>query len=217
MAGWRRWLRNAAGSAAWWVLAWACSAQAAPADFIATRPTTEATRLVDWVLQPSETPGLPYAVDHKRAARFNGFHADGRLAGHTPVLLGSAMGDRSVPGVGERTQAGTLRPEDKTTPAGRFEASPGENSNRERVIWVDYASAFAIHRLRPGFAYEARASRLASWQPAGKRVSWGCVVVPVPFYQGVVEQVLGRGRSIVYVMPESVPLQSVFGGLAPQV
>ena len=217
MAGWRRWLRNAAGSAAWWVLAWACSAQAAPADFIATRPTTEATRLVDWVLHTGDAHGLPFAVVDKRAARIYVFHADGRLAGHTPVLLGSAMGDRSVPGVSERTQAGTLRPEDKTTPAGRFEASPGENSDRERVIWVDYASAFAIHRLRPGFAYEARALRLASGQPAGKRVSWGCVVVPVPFYQGVVEQVLGRGRSIVYVMPESAPLQSVFGGLAPQV
>jgi hypothetical protein len=216
MSAWRRWLRNAAGSTAWAVLAWAGPAQAAPQDFLATRPGTEATRLVDWVLRSGDAHGRPFAVVDKREARLYVFRADGRLAGHTPALLGSATGDRIVPGVGERTQAGTLRPEDKTTPAGRFEASPGENAKGEHVVWVDYDSAFAIHRLRPGFAYQARASRLASWKSAGKRVSWGCVVVPVPFYKGVVEQVLGNGRSVVYVLPETLPVHSVFRALGPQ-
>jgi hypothetical protein len=73
-----------------------------------------------------------------------------------------------------------------------------------------YASAFAIHRLRPGFAYQARSTRLATDQPMGKRVSWGCVVVPVQFYEQVVQSVLGRSRSVVYVMPEAGPLRAVF-------
>ena len=49
-----------------------------------------------------------------------------------------------------------------TTPAGRFEAEPGINNKGEQVVWVDYDSAFAIHRLRPGFAYQSRATRLVS-------------------------------------------------------
>jgi hypothetical protein len=39
------------------------------------------------------------------------------------------------------------------------------------------------------------------------------VVVPVPFYTQVVERVLGRGKSVVYVMPESEPVQHVFHAL----
>jgi hypothetical protein len=78
-------------------------------------------------------------------------------------------------------------------------------------VWVDYDSAFAIHRVRPGFSYHARAAQLASWAPEGKRMSWGCVVVPVAFYRHVVERVLGAGRSVVYVMPERSPLPAVFG------
>ena len=98
MAGWRRWLRNAAGSAAWWVLAWACSAQAAPADFIATRPTTEATRLVDWVLHTGDAHGLPFAVVDKRAARIYVFHADGRpwFTGRYDEMFGLSAGGDAI-------------------------------------------------------------------------------------------------------------------------
>ena len=49
--------------------------------------------------------------------------------------------------------------------------------------------------------------------PAGKRLSWGCVVVPRDFYQGVVAQVLGRTRSVVYVLPETRPLGAFFRAL----
>src|SRR6059058_4962485 len=138
MSAWRRWLRNAAGSTAWVVL--------------------------EGVLASHDAHGKPFAIVDKRSARLYVFSADGRLAGSTPALLGSALGDRSMPGVGERTQSGRLRPEDKTTPAGRFEAAPGENAKGEHVVWVDYDAAFAIHRLRPGFAYRARSARLASAQ-----------------------------------------------------
>ena len=209
----RRWLRKAAGCTAWVLCAWVQPAQAAPQDFLATRPTAEAVRLVEWVLQSRDARGRPFAIVDKRAARLYVFRADGRLAGETPALLGSALGDLTVPGTGERTQNGTLRPEDRTTPAGRFESEPGVNASGEHVVWVDYANAFAIHRLRPGFAYQARASRLASTQAAGKRVSWGCVVVPVPFYTQVVEPVLGRVHGVVYVMPEGMPAQQVFDAL----
>lgn len=215
MSAWCRWLRKAAGCTAWAVVACVQPALAAPPrDFIAAQPSADATRLVDWVLASGDAHGKPFAVVDKRAARLYVFGADGHLAGATPALLGSTIGDHIVPGVGERAQNGTIRRDERTTPAGRFEAEPGQNYQGERVVWVDYESAFAIHRLRPGFAYGTRSTRLASAQADGKRLSWGCVVVPVAFYTQVVDRVLGHGRSVVYVMPEVMPLQKVFRGPA---
>lgn len=211
MPQWSRWLRLAAASStAWAAIAWAQPASASPQEFHSVQPTAEARRLVDWVRASRDARGKPYAVVDKRAARIYVFHADGRLAGHTPALLGSTFGDHTVPGVGERAQTGRLGPDERTTPAGRFESQPGRNDKGEHVIWVDYASAFAIHRLRPGFAYSARATRLAGAQADDMRVSWGCVVVPVAFYRDVVEPVLGASRSVVYVLPETATLQAVF-------
>ena len=42
------------------------------------------------------------------------------------------------------------------------------------------------------------------------RRSLGCVVVPGAFYKRVVEPVLGRGKSITYVMPENGDAREVF-------
>ena len=214
MSDFGRWLRHAAGCTAW--LAFSTLSQqaaAAPHEFTATRPSAEARSLVDWVLGSGDAQGKPFAVVDKRGARIYVFHADGSLAGHSPALLGSTLGDHTVPGVGARAQTGEVGLDERTTPAGRFEAAPGRNDKGEHIVWVDWASAFAIHRLRPGFAYQARATRLANAQASTKRVSWGCVVVPVAFYQEVVERVLGQSRSVVYVRPESSPLRAVFHAL----
>jgi len=90
MGQWSRWLRQAAGSTAWIALAaWAgTAAQAAPQEFVATRPSIEASRLVDWVLQKKDAQGKAFAVVDKRNAHLYVFRADGHLAGHSPVLLG---------------------------------------------------------------------------------------------------------------------------------
>lgn len=212
-----RWLRRlACGTAFVAMVAAAQQAAAAPQDFLAARPSAEARSLAEWVVESKDAKGRPFAIVDKRAAHIYVFGADGRLAGHSPALLGSTFGDHTVPGVGQRAQTGNVLADERTTPAGRFEAEPGENAKGEPIVWVDYASAFAIHRLRPGFAYQARATRLADARAAGRRVSWGCVVVPVSFYEGVVDKVLGRSRSVVYVMPEAGPLQTVFHALDPR-
>ena len=206
--------RAALGAATIAVLACAQPAASAPPDFVSTRPSPEAYNLVNWVLGSRDARGKPFAVVDKHAARLYVFHANGRLAGHTPALLGAARGDHTVAGVGDRAQTGYVAPHERTTPAGRFESEPGSNDKGEHVIWVDYASAFAIHRLRPGKAYQARAERLATAEPEESRVSWGCVVVPEAFYRQVVQPVLGRSRSVVYVMPEVAPVHAVFQSLA---
>ena len=209
----RRWLRHAAVSTAWVVAAaWAPMAGAAE-GFHQLRASDDARSLVGWVRSTGDAGGRPYAVVDKRGAHIYVFDAEGRLAGHSPALLGSAPGDHTVPGVGATTQTGHVPPDERTTPAGRFEATPGRNNTGEHVIWVDYDSAFAIHRLRPGFAYSARADRLATAQAARMRVSWGCVVVPVDFYQEVVQRVLGASSSVVYVLPETRTVQGFLQAL----
>jgi hypothetical protein len=158
--------------------------------------------LAERVLAQRDHAGLPFAIVDKRAAMLMVYRADGRLLGAAPVLLGKTVGDRSLPGVGERTQTGQLRSADLTTPAGRFVSEPGHNRSGEAIVWIDYDSAFAIHRLRPGPAQAERAQRLASPAAQQRRMSAGCVVVPEAFYDAVVQPVLGRGRGVVYVMAE---------------
>lgn len=154
------------------------------------------------ILRSGDHGGWPFAVVDKHAALLLVYHGDGRLAGSTPVLLGATPGDEATADVGLRTQTGRLRAADKTTPAGRFEAEPGHNLQGEAVVWIDYARALALHRLRPGSPQEQRAERLASATPADNRISAGCVVVPVAFYEAVVDPLLGRSHSVFYVLPE---------------
>ncbi|MCY7315285.1 MAG: L,D-transpeptidase [Rubrivivax sp.] len=194
-------------------LALALAAAPAAAVTSAARLPPALTELAQ-ALEPGDTGGRPYAIVDKLAATIAVFHADGRLAGVAPVLLGRSAGDHTVAGVGERTQSGTLREGDRTTPAGRFITQPGLNSSGEAVIWVDYASALAIHRLRPGAGLAERTRRLASSRLAERRVSAGCVVVPVAFFDSVVQPTLGIGAAVVYLMPERGPWQAVWPQLA---
>jgi hypothetical protein len=177
---------------------WATPSPAAAAD-----PAVAALQLARQVLASADHGGLPFAVVDKQAAMLTVFHGNGQLVGSTPVLLGKTTGDRAMPGVGARTQRGQLRSDDRVTTAGRFASEPGHNLAGESVVWIDYESALAIHRLRPGLSQQDRALRLASDDPRARRVSAGCVVVPVAFYEAVVAPVLGRSRGVVYVMDEA--------------
>jgi len=55
-----------------------------------------------WAIASGDNRGLPFAVIDKAAAQVLVFDADGRLQGLAPVLIGSAFGDHSTPGVGDR-------------------------------------------------------------------------------------------------------------------
>lgn len=213
-----RWLRAAAVSTACLGAALAAPPALAqgPLDFAKLRVAPDARRVIEWVRTSGDHQGKPFAVVDKRMARLYVFDADGRLAGQTPALLGATPGDHTVPGVGLRAQTNEVGPDERTTPAGRFEAVPGRNLEGEHIVWADYASAFAIHRVRPGKAWKARELRLGTPSPADNRVSYGCVVVPVAFYEQVVEKVLGSSRSVVYVMPETRSAQSLFNAQAQQ-
>lgn len=209
MWAWSRWLRGAAVGGV--LLGAIASAHAS--DLWKVRPSSDAHRLLEWVLRTTDNAGRPFAVVDKRLARIYVFDASGRLAGESAAILGATYGDHTVPGVGMRAQTGTVGPDERTTPAGRFDSVPGRNLQGEHVVWADYASAFAIHRLRPGASYGRRSNGLASDGPEDNRASAGCVVVPVAFYEKVVERVLGSSRSVVYVLPETMPAHELFSAL----
>jgi hypothetical protein len=114
-----------------------------------------------------------------------------------------------VPGIGDRPVS-QIRPFERTTPAGRFDSVPGRNLTGESVVWVDYDTGIAIHRLRPGASEVGRARSLASATPDDNRQSYGCVVVPPAFFDAVVQPVLGRTHGVVYVMPDEQPVQAMF-------
>lgn len=209
------WEARAAVLCASAVMAWSGAVQAtgAAVDFGGSRPSADARYVAQWALDSGDAGRKPYLVVDKRDARLYVFAPGGKLLAATPVLLGSARGDHTVPGVGERAQEGRLTAQDRTTPAGRFVTHPGRNLDGEHVVWVDYASAFAIHRLRPGASRELREASLASATPSDNRISLGCVVVPVTFYRDVIEPLLGRSRGVVYVLPETQSARDLFGSM----
>jgi hypothetical protein len=188
-------------------------AAAQPAGAAQHAPSHEARELHDWVMKARDHHGRAFAIVDKKAARIYVYDGHGRLKGQSSALLGQAQGDDSAPGVGEHTQQGHVPFAERTTPAGRFVAEPGENLSGENVIWVDYDAAFAIHRLRPGASKADRERRLASADPEEHRASYGCVVVPVSFYTDVVERWLGKGRAVVYVMPENGSARELFADM----
>lgn len=189
----------------------------AQASVAATHEPSDATRSQQFaaqVLFVADHRQRPFAVVDKRAATLTVYRGDGSLVASTPVLIGQALGDESMPGVGERTEQGRLRPVDLTTPAGRFDTEPGRHTSGERVVWIDYGSALSIHRVRAGAGRADRLQRLASGGANDRRVSAGCVVVSDAFFESVIEPVFGRTRGVVYVMPENGPWQRLWPALA---
>ena len=192
--------------AAAWLGLTAAGAAAAQGD------ADDAAVMSRWIAFTGDNHGRPYAIVDKKSAHVFVFAADGSLAGATPVLLGVARGDHSVPGVGDLAPA-DIPLADRTTPAGRFVSRPGKNLTGEDVVWFDHGAGLAIHRLRRNASHAARLQRLEAGRPESRRVSAGCVVVPVAFYEKVVAAVLGRGRGVLYVLPELRSRDDVFPGL----
>jgi len=190
----------------------ACAALSAHAGEIDGAVSAEARALARWTIDTNDAQGRPFAIVDKNEARLFIFAADGRLLGAAPALLGRAKGD--LPSAAVTRVPERIPVDERTTPAGRFESEPGHNDKGEAIVWVDYANAIAIHRLRPADPAERRPQRLASPTPADNRISLGCIVVSPAFYDAVVATTLGRERGAVYVLPETRDWRALFGTLA---
>ena len=184
------------------------------ADFAGENASDEARQMANWVMYSGDHRGMPFVIVDKPHVRVFVFQPDGKLAGGTPALMGSAIGDHSVQGIGEREMS-AIEPHERTTPAGRFVSAPGVNSFGEDIVWVDYEAAVSMHRVRPKVASEQRLERLASPTPDDNRISFGCINLPASFYESVVKPLLGSSRGVVYVLPETRSMQDVFAGYSP--
>ena len=182
------------------------------ADFGNAVARADVRRLADWVVASADHGQRPFAIVDKTQARVYVFAPTGRLVGASPVLLGLARGDDSVPGIGDKPLA-AVRPEERTTPAGRFVAEPGENLHGEHVIWVDYDAAVSMHSVRANVKSERRLERLESPDPAEHRISWGCINLPAAFFANVAWPSLGADGGIIYVLPETRAVADVFPAL----
>jgi len=181
------------------------------ADFGASTPSPQARQLADWVAGSRDHQDQAFFVVDKVGATLYVFDGDARLQASTPVLLGLAHGDDSVPGIGTRAMAQIL-PAERTTPAGRFVAEGGRNHKGEDIVWVDHEAAVSMHRVRTANPLEQRAQRLASPTVDDNRISFGCINVPEAFYNQQVQALFATRRTaIVYVLPETRSLQAQFG------
>ena len=185
---------------------------AAQAEFGGEAASPSARRAADWVVASADNHGLPFVIVDKAAAKVFVLDARGRLQGASPALLGLARGDRSVPGIGER-KLSAIRPEERTTPAGRFVAALGNDLGEKDILWVDYEDAISMHRVITGNPHDQRLKRLASPSIADNRITYGCINVPVKFYEGVVKPAFTGTDGVVYILPEVEPLQAVFPGM----
>lgn len=180
------------------------------AEFGAHVPSPDARHVADWVADSGDNAGHGFVVVDKKNAELLVFDAQARLQAASPVLLGAAKGDDSVPGIGSRPIA-DVRPEERTTPAGRFVAQRGLNINGEDVVWVAYDDAVSMHRVRAHNPAERRLERLATPTIDDNRISYGCINVPAAFYDSHIAPMFAARRAVVYVLPDVKPVQQVFG------
>lgn len=182
--------------------------QAQKADFEGETVSKDARRVADWVVSSGDNGGLPFIIIDKVRAKAFVFDRSGRLSGAALVLLGAARGDDTTPGIGTQ-KLKTIGLDERTTPAGRFVASLGRDFHQD-VLWIDYDDSVALHRVVRGNPGDHRLQRLSTSSTADKRISYGCINVPVKFYDDVVQKAFAGVSGIVYILPEVKTIDQVF-------
>jgi hypothetical protein len=181
-------------------------------DWDGVTPSKDVRRVAQWVVDSADNGIQHFVILDKRNARVYVFEPSGKLAGESPVLLGYAAGDDTVPGIGAKAIA-DVKPQERTTPAGRFQAARGRNTLQEDVVWVDYDAAVSMHRVRATNPKERRLERLATPTSADNRISYGCINLPASFFDEVLWPRFESRPGVVYVLPEVRPLPQVFPGI----
>ena len=180
------------------------------ANFDQESASQDARYIADWIVDSNDNGKLPFLVVDKKNAKVFVFDAAGQIQGAAPVLLGTAYGDNSTPGIGQRKLA-SIPADERTTPAGRFVGHLGHNLNGVGILWVDYDAAISLHRVVTSNPKQRRAQRLASPSVADNRISSGCINVPPKFYDLVVQTTFRNTSGIIYVLPETRSIDATFG------
>ena len=179
------------------------------ADFGSETPSRHAHDVAHWAVRSGDHKRLPFAIIDKVNARLYAFDAHGKLIQATPVLVGMGIGDRFAPGVMQMDMYDT-QPWQRVTPAGRFVAEVYEKGRGKSTVWVDYDAGIALHKMPTKKTAQRRAERMLSPVAADHRITYGCINVPPAFYDAVVYPMFKRKGGIVYVLPDELPLHTVF-------
>lgn len=177
-------------------------------DFDAEATSRDAIRVIKWVKASGDNENHPFVVIDKVNARVYLFDHRAKLLGTAAALLGLGRGDDSVSGIGQR-KLSTITPKERTTPAGRYVASLGNDFTQD-ILWVDYELALSLHRVITGNAKDRRHQRLASKTSLDNRISYGCINVPVDFYDNLIIPTFTGTTGIVYILPETKAIEEVF-------
>ena len=179
------------------------------ASFNGVNVSADTKYVVNWIAASGDNANLAFVIVDKKMARVHLFDPHAELIASSAALMGSAVGDDTLPGVGKMAVA-DVKPEQRTTPAGRFVGERGLNARGEDVVWVDYDNAVSMHRVVNQVASERRLERLASSGIADKRISYGCINLPVAFYEQYIRPAFATQSALVYVLPEVKTVQQVF-------
>jgi hypothetical protein len=191
------------------------ASQTEPASESAAPASDTVVDFEDWVVASGDNQGLPFAIIDKAQAEVFVFDPSGQMRGAAPALLGLARGDDSVAGIGER-KLSAIRPEERTTPAGRFIAGYGQVPGEEGILWIDYKDAISIHAVITSNRKEHRLQRLQTPTPDDNRITFGCVNVPAGFYEDVVRRAFTGTKGVFYVLPEIKSVEEVFPAYRPR-
>ena len=126
------------------------------------------------------------------------------------LVLGIGRGDHYDSATGSQNM-GSIKPEDRNTPAGRFNVSLQRDVKGKEVLLIDYEAAIALHPVVKGTPAERRAERLNSPTAEDNRISYGCINVPVQFYQEIVSPAFTKTNGVVYILPEKSSAPKFFG------
>ncbi|MDB6163225.1 MAG: L,D-transpeptidase [Xanthomonadaceae bacterium] len=171
--------------------------------------SSEVAYVAGWIGDTGDNSGMPYIIIDKVNATVYVFDPQGRFQGAAPALLGMEHGDGSAKGLGNRKMS-AIQPTQRTTPAGRYVASLGRDVHGGDILWIDYANAIALHRVVKGTPVEHRAQRLESETSQDNRISYGCINVPVKFYESVVSNAFANTSGVVYILPEMSSARDMF-------
>ena len=67
-----------------------------------------------------------------------------------------------------------------------------------------------MHRVINKVKSEHRLQRIASANPKVRRISWGCINIPIAFFDSYISPVFGKRSGVTYVIPERKTFAEVF-------
>jgi hypothetical protein len=187
------------------------------ADFGSESVPTNVRVMANWIMQFGDNNGLPFSVVDKTNGSIYFFDKEGTKILSSPALVGAMRADILTQAQKDQTiEERRKNKKDHITPAGRFETKTTDSQSSTYDNYLPGPAGptmlqFAVHKVYLGrVATEHRMERLQSGDPLAKRISLGCINVPIDVMDQMNE--MSSGGVVIYIMPETSEGKSVFAG-----